>query len=259
MNLDLAHKNALVCGGTDGIGLATAKELALLGANVTLFARNKEKLEKSIEMLDKSKGQSHAYLLADFSDSQAVKETIDKHEGNFHILINNTGGPSGGPILDEEPLKFQQTFEQHLVNNQLLAQWLVPFMKRAHFGRIINIISVSVNQPIIGLGVSNTVRWAVAAWAKTLSKELSHTGITVNNVLPGYTLTGRLQQVNQMNAEKQGKSLEEIEAQMIASIPSGKIAEPEEVAAAAAFLASPVAISINGSNITVDGGLSASL
>lgn len=259
MNLNLQDKKALVCGGTDGIGWASAVELALLGATVTLFARNKEKLQKRVAELPAPFDQKHQILVADFADSGAVKEAIDSTDKAFHILINNTGGPAGGAILDENPQKFVDTFEQHLVNNQWLTQSVVPFMKSENFGRIVNITSVSVKQPIVGLGVSNTIRYAVAAWAKTLSKELSHTGITVNNVLPGYTKTGRLDQVNAMRAEKEGISLDQVEQQLVQNIPSGKIGEAEEVAAAVAFLCSPIAASINGINLPVDGGLSASL
>ncbi len=259
MNLNLKNKYALVCGGTDGIGWASAVELALLGASVCLFARNKEKLKQKCAELDITKGQKHRFMVADFSDTESVKKALENNACKFHILVNNTGGPTGGSILEESPEKFQKTFEQHLVINQLLSQALVPYMKAEKFGRIINIISVSVKQPIIGLGVSNTIRWAVAAWAKTLSKELSHTGITVNNVLPGYTSTGRLTQVNEMRAKAENKSVKKVEDELQANVPSGRFATPQEVAAAVAFLASPAAFSINGINLPVDGGLSASL
>jgi 3-oxoacyl-[acyl-carrier protein] reductase len=259
MNLNLKNKYALVCGGTDGIGWASAVELAKMGANVWLFARNKEKLKLKVALLDISKGQKHRFLVADFTDRTAVEEALASNKCHFHIVVNNSGGPEGGAILDEKPEKFEATFQQHLVINQIIVQHVVPFMKAEKFGRIINIISVSVKQPILGLGVSNTVRWAVAAWAKTLSKELSHTGITVNNVLPGYTKTGRLAEVNEMRAKTEKKSVEKLEAEMEANVPSGRFATPDEVGAAVAFLASPVAFSINGINLPVDGGLAATL
>lgn len=259
MNLNLKNKYALVCGGTDGIGWASAIELAKMGANVWLFARNKEKLKQKVALLDISKGQKHRFLVADFTDRASVEAALASNKCQFHVLVNNTGGPAGGAILEEAPEKFQETFEQHLVVNQIITQTVVPFMKAEKFGRIINIISISVKQPIMGLGVSNTIRWAVAAWAKTLSKELSHTGITVNNVLPGYTKTGRLAQVNEMRAKNENKSIEKLEQEMQANVPSGRFATPEEVAAAVAFLASPAAFSINGVNLPVDGGLAATL
>ncbi len=259
MNLDLKGKNALLCGGTDGIGWASAQELALLGANVCLFARNEEKLKTRISELVTSPEQMHTYLVADFTSTAEVEEAMAKSDKKFHILVNNSGGPAGGNILDEKPEKFLKIFEQHLIVNQILAQSIVPFMKSEGFGRIVNVISISVKQPIIGLGVSNTVRWAVASWAKTLSKELTGTGITVNNVLPGYTLTNRLETVNKLKAERESKSLKEVEQEIIKSIPSGKFANPEEVGAVIAFLCSPVASSINGINLPVDGGMSAGL
>ncbi|MCA0229705.1 MAG: SDR family oxidoreductase [Bacteroidetes bacterium] len=262
MNLDLTHQTAIVCGSTQGIGRASAIELALLGANVTLMARNEASLQETLSALDTSKGQTHRYLVADFASTTSVKNAIDAYLAEFpevHILVNNTGGPSGGPIIDAAPEQFLATFEMHLVNNQLLAQAVVPAMKKAGFGRIINIISTSVKQPIVGLGVSNTIRWAVASWAKTLSLEIGKFGITVNNVLPGYTKTGRLESVNKMRAQATGKTVEEIATQLEAEIPIGRFAEAEEVAAAVAFLCSPAAAAISGINLPVDGGKTSSL
>jgi 3-oxoacyl-[acyl-carrier protein] reductase len=262
MNLDLTHKTAIVCGSTQGIGRASAVELALMGANVTLMARNEAALQQTIDALDISKGQTHRYIVADFSSTNAVKKAIDTYLGQFpdvHILVNNTGGPSGGPIIDAQPEQFLATFEMHLINNQILVQAVVPAMKKAGFGRIVNVISTSVKQPIVGLGVSNTIRWSVASWAKTLSLEISKFGITVNNVLPGFTKTGRLESVNKMRAEATGKTVDEIATQLESEIPIGRFAEAEEVAAAVAFLCSPAAASINGINLPVDGGKTGSL
>jgi 3-oxoacyl-[acyl-carrier protein] reductase len=262
MNLDLTGKTAIVCGSTQGIGRATATELALLGANVTLIARNEEKLKETVANLPKKKAQKHRYLVADFTNSKQLKAKIEKYILKFpevHILINNTGGPSGGAIIDAAIEQFEQVFAQHLICNQILVQAVVPSMKATGFGRIVNIISTSVKQPIVGLGVSNTIRWAVASWAKTLSLELGKFGITVNNVLPGFTVTGRLAQVNKMRAEATGVSVEEVEKQLIKDIPIGRFATAEEVAAAAAFLCTPAAASINGINIPVDGGKTGSL
>ena len=262
MNLNLDNKTALVCGSTQGIGWATAIELAELGANIVLMARNEESLKTRTEELPKTKNQNHQYLVADFAKNDTVKTAVSYFiaSGNtIDILINNTGGPAGGAIIDESPEKFQDVFNQHLINNQILAQAVVPGMKLSGFGRIVNIISVSVKQPIVGLGVSNTIRWAVASWAKTLSKEIAGSGITVNNVLPGYTLTQRLESVNQMRADSLGIEKSTFENQLIANVPVGKFASAEEVAAAVAFLCSPAAASINGINLPVDGGLSMSL
>lgn len=262
MNLNLENKTALVCGSTQGIGWASAVELSLLGANIILMARNEASLKEKLELLPKKSNQHHTYIVADFNSNESVKNNINEYlaKGNsIDILVNNTGGPSGGSILDENPEKFQEIFNQHLINNQILTQALVPGMISNGFGRIVNIISVSVKQPIVGLGVSNTIRWAVAAWAKTLSKEIALHGITVNNVLPGYTLTKRLENVNQMRAESLGIEKQEVEKQILANVPVGKFATAEEVAAAVAFLCSPAAASINGINLPVDGGLSMSI
>ncbi|GGB93001.1 SDR family oxidoreductase [Dyadobacter sediminis] len=262
MDLNLTGKTALVCGSTQGIGLATAVELALMGANVTLVARNEEKLRKAVETLDTSASQLHRYVVADFSDNENVKDAIENYLRlcpEVHILINNTGGPAGGPVIEAETDQFLKTFQMHLINNQFLAQSVVPFMKKAGFGRIVNIISTSVKQPIVGLGVSNTIRGAVASWSKTLSLELGQFGITCNNVLPGYTETARLDAVLEMRSKAQGKSREEIANEMQASIPIRRFSEAREVAAAVAFLCSPAAASINGVNLPVDGGKTESM
>ena len=262
MNLDLTKKTALVCGSTQGIGRATAVELALLGANVVLMARNEQALKTTLTALDTTKGQQHRYVVADFSQPGAVSTAISDQVARFpdlHILINTTGGPAGGPLLDAKPDDFVQTFHNHLLNNQALVQAVVPAMKRAGYGRIVNIISTSVKQPIVGLGVSNTIRGAVAQWAKTLSLEIAQFGITVNNVLPGYTQTARLEAVLRMRAKTAGQTEEETAAQMEHEIPTGRFVMAEEVAAAVAFLCTPAAASINGINVPVDGGKTGSL
>lgn len=262
MNLDLTGKTAIVCGSTQGIGLASAIELALMGANVTLIARNEEKLREAVEDLDTSMGQLHRYVVADFSDHENVKNAVENYLRlcpEVHILVNNTGGPSGGPIIEADTDQFLQAFRMHVVNNQFLAQAVVPFMKQEGFGRIVNIISTSVKQPIIGLGVSNTIRGAVASWSKTLSLELGQYGITVNNVLPGYTETARLDAVLDMRSKNSGKSKEQVAQDLQSAIPIRRFSEAREVAAAVAFLCSPAAGSISGVNLPVDGGRTESL
>jgi 3-oxoacyl-[acyl-carrier protein] reductase len=257
MDLNLRDKQAIVCGSTQGIGQATALELALLGASVTLIARNEEKLQQTLAELDTRQGQQHDYLVADFSQPQILADKIGAYAAQkaaVHILVNNTGGPAGGAILDARPEEFRQAFSSHLICNHILVQALAPLMKKAHYGRIINIISTSVKQPIPGLGVSNTTRAAVANWAKTLSYELAAFGITVNNVLPGATVTGRHTSLIEARAQKTGQSIADIEAEMLRSIPAGRFGESKEVAAAVAFLATPAAAYINGVSIQVDGG-----
>lgn len=262
MNLSLHNKRALVCGSTQGLGKASAIELAKLGASVILIARNKELLQKTKLELDTRAGQSHASIVADFADVNQVKERVNefvKSNPPIHILVNNTGGPKGGPILDAELQEFTSAFSNHLLCNHVLVQAVVAGMKAERYGRIINIISTSVKQPIAGLGVSNTIRGAVASWSKTLAGELAPFGITVNNVLPGMTKTGRLDALIKSKSEKSGKSLEHITSEMIAEIPAGRFAMPEEFAAAVAFLATPAASYINGINLPVDGGRTLSL
>lgn len=257
MNLELAGKRALVCGSSQGIGKAVATELAYMGAHVTLLARNEEQLKEVKSQLFGTKAQKHHYLVADFADATALKDVIDDylHKGNeINILVNNTGGPAGGPIIEEEPEKFIKTFEQHLICNQLLAKACIDGMIASGYGRIINIISTSVKAPLPGLGVSNTIRGAVASWSKTWANEVAKWGITVNNVLPGATLTNRLSTIISNKATKTSQQEKEVEAAMLHEIPMGRFAAPEEIANAVAFLASPAAAYITGINLPVDGG-----
>lgn len=254
MNLDLTGKRALVCGSTQGIGKASAIELAKLGASVTLLARDEQKLVGVLAELQSTVHQKHNYLIADFSFPDQLKSTLESLQKPIHILINNTGGPPPGQAIDAAPEAFVKAFSNHLLCNHILVQALVEDMKKENYGRIINVISTSVKVPIRGLGVSNTTRGAVASWAKTLSLELAAFGITVNNVLPGASMTGRLKAVIQANADKAGKTYEEAKKAMISDIPAGRISEPEEVAALIAFLATPAAGYINGTSIPVDGG-----
>ncbi|KAG4069248.1 hypothetical protein HA402_012101 [Bradysia odoriphaga] len=256
MDLSLKGKTALVCGSSQGIGLATAEELALLGATCILFARNEDRLKAVLPTLSTNSRQQHRYAVADFSDLAQVKAAAEKiaAESTVHILINNTGGPAGSPILEASAAAFTAAFSQHLLCNQLLAQLFVPGMISAGFGRIINIISTSVKTPIKNLGVSNTTRWAVAAWSKTLATELAPHGITVNNVLPGSTSTARLEGLFNSSAAARNVSTEVIEAEWLKEIPMQRFGEAREIAALAAFLASPAAAYITGTSTAVDGG-----
>jgi 3-oxoacyl-[acyl-carrier protein] reductase len=259
MELNLQNKNALVCGSSQGIGESSAIQLAIQGANITLLARNEYKLKQVLASLDTQLGQNHSYLCTDFSHTEILQEKLKQLTGPFHILINNTGGPPGGPIVSAEINAFENAFKMHLINNQILVQKVLDGMKEAGFGRIVNILSTSVKTPIPGLGVSNTIRAAVANWAKTLSLELGQYGITVNNVLPGFTDTQRLKSIISKKAKNLGFTQIEIANQMKESVPAKRFGLEQETASAVAFLCSPAASYINGVNLPVDGGRTASL
>jgi 3-oxoacyl-[acyl-carrier protein] reductase len=261
MNLSLDGKTAVVCGSTQGIGLAIAEELALLGAKCILAARNENALQDVLPKLDTSNRQLHSYAVADFNDPSKVKAVIEEivQANTVHILINNTGGPPAGPIATAVTEEFEIAFNQHLICNHILATAVVPGMKAAGYGRIINIISTSVKIPLKNLGVSNTIRGAVASWAKTMANELGQFNITVNNVLPGFTRTQRLATIVTNTATKKQAAEDEVEKEMHEEVPMKRFAEPSEVANVAAFLASPAASYVNGVSIPVDGGRTGSI
>jgi len=258
MDINLTDKKAFVCGSTQGIGRAAAIELANLGASIVLLARNEDSLKQVKDELNKSQNQRHDFIVADFSNPDELKNKVGQYLENnnqpVHILINNTGGPAAGKAIDADVEEFINAFQNHLICNQILLQSLVDGMKSEKYGRIVNVISTSVKQPIPNLGVSNTIRGAVASWAKTLAGELGEFGITVNNVLPGFTMTQRLQSIIENNARKSGATTKEIEMKMQNETPAKRFAEVSEVANAIAFLASPAASYINGVNLPVDGG-----
>jgi len=261
MNLSLENKRALICGSSQGIGFAIAQELALLGASCILLARNEDALKKAITHLDEGLGQRHEYIVADLEHETDLRSKIDaqlKH-GSIHILINNSGGPPPGPVLDAEPAAFIAAFNQHIIRSHELTQALVPGMKQEGYGRIINIVSTSVRIPIANLGVSNTIRGATASWAKTMANELGKFKITVNNILPGLTRTRRLESLIANTARNKNEATEKVERDMQFEIPAGRFAEPSEIAAVAAFLASPSAAYVNGTSIPVDGGKTGSI
>lgn len=261
MNLSLEGKSAIVCGSTQGIGLAIAEELALLGADCTLVARNEAALKEAVLKLDNQLGQLHGYLVADFSNPDEVKKVIVAHVAikPVHILINNTGGPAAGPVIEATEEAFLNTFNQHLICNHILTKAVVPSMKKEGYGRIVNIISTSVKIPLKNLGVSNTIRGAVASWAKSMANELGQFNITVNNVLPGFTSTLRLSTLIDHIAKKGNTVVDIVEKNMIEEVPMKRFANASEIAAVAAFLASPAASYVNGVSIPVDGGRTGSI
>ena len=261
MNLSLEGKFAVVCGSTQGIGLAIAEELALLGASCTLVARNEAALKEAIIKLDTQLRQQHGYLVADFSKPEEVKKVIEAHtaKNTVHILINNTGGPAAGPVIEATEEAFLNTFNQHLICNHILTKAVVPSMQKGGYGRIINIISTSVKIPLKNLGVSNTIRGAVASWAKSMANELGQYNITVNNVLPGFTSTQRLSTLIENIAKRGNTVVDIVEKNMVEEVPMKRFADASEVAAVAAFLASPAASYVNGVSIPVDGGRTGSI
>jgi 3-oxoacyl-[acyl-carrier protein] reductase len=262
VDLDLTGKHALVCGASQGIGLAAARALAELGADVTLLARREERLRELAASLPTTReGQAHRWIAADSADTDTLRDKVQAavNAHPVHILVNNSGGPPPGTVHGAEIAAFEAAYRQHLIANHVLAETVIPGMERDGYGRIVNVISTSVKEPLQGLGVSNTTRWAVASWAKTLATELAPKGITVNNVLPGSTETPRIEQIIQNTSIKTGRSREEVFEKMVSEIPMRRFARPEETAAAIAFLCSPAASYITGVNLPVDGGRTRSL
>lgn len=247
----------MVCGASQGIGLACAEELARLGASVTLAARSDEKLRAALPRLAATAGQKHDVLRMDLSEpttaASAVRAASDPGRP-WHILVNNTGGPPPGAAIDADPQQLLAAFNAQLIAAHMLVQLLLPAFKQAGFGRIINITSTSVKSPIPNLGISNIIRPAVAAWGKCLATELGPFGVTVNNILPGYTETDRLKSIMAGRAARSGTTEELVRAEITAGTPAGRFGTADEIAAAVAFLASPAAAYVNGVNLPVDGG-----
>ncbi|MBI2793045.1 MAG: SDR family oxidoreductase [Ignavibacteria bacterium] len=261
MTTDLTGLRALVAGASKGIGKAIAIALAENGASVTLLARSENLLEQVRDTLVMKQGQRHYVVVTDIRSAEVIQQ-VEKHvdnHGGFHIVVNNTAGPNAGELIKSHVESLTQAFHDHILVSHELMQLLSPFMKAEKFGRFINIISTSVKQPIEGLGVSNIVRGAMASWSKTLATELAPFGVTVNNILPGATLTNRLETIIARQSKDSGVSEEDIRNKMIKLIPVGRFADPSEIAHAALFLASREASYITGTSILVDGGRMRSL
>jgi 3-oxoacyl-[acyl-carrier protein] reductase len=261
MNTSLAGRRALVCGASQGIGRAAALALAEEGAAITALARNEASLRAICDELPGGSAASHDYLVVDLSDPDAASRAVREYVARapVHILLNNAGGPPPGPITAATAEAFRTAFDILLLSSHALVQAVLPGMRLARWGRIINIVSTSVREPIGGLGVSNTIRAATAGWAKTLSKEVGPDGITVNNILPGSTRTRRLETIIAGRARAADSTMEAVEQAMMAEIPLRRFARPEELGAAVAFLASPAAGYITGVSLPVDGGRLASI
>lgn len=261
MDLNLNGRHALVCGASEGIGRATAIELAALGASVTVLARREDALREVVGALAGGDGRSHGLVVADSADTEGLRTAVASVVATrpVHILVNNTGGPPGGPLQAAALDALEDAFRRHVLANQVLLQAVLPGMRAARWGRIVNVVSTSVREPIAGLGVSNTTRGAVASWAKTLSRELAPEGITVNNVLPGFTETGRIRQIVRDRAANEGRDEDAIRREMEAAIPARRFATADETGGVIAFLCSPAAAYVNGVSLAVDGGRMASI
>jgi 3-oxoacyl-[acyl-carrier protein] reductase len=256
MKLDLTGRNALVCGGSQGIGQAAAVALAQGGANVTVLARSPERLNALRPILAKAGARETHAIVADLEKRDELVSKVQAHmekAGPFHILLNNTGGPPSGPLLQAKEEDFLRPYGRHLLAAHRLAQLLVPGMKEAGYGRIVNILSSSVREPIPGLGVSNTIRVAMASWAKTLSRELPP-GITINSILPGYVDTERLKHLETEMGLRSGKGAAAVRQGWIDLTPEGRLGKPEEIGNVVAFLCSPQASFVRGIVMPVDGG-----
>lgn len=252
----LTGRHAMVCGASRGIGAATAKMLAKAGADVTICARNQNALEELKVELSKLGTGNHQVCIIDLEDTQSLGskvQSIIAGNGPIHILVNNAGGPPGGPLLNNELEDFEAPFKRHLHASHTLVQLLAPQMKEENFGRIIQIISTSVKEPIPNIGLSNTLRGAMASWAKSLSRELDPC-ITINNVLPGFTDTERLGSLADSIHQRTGKSPEDIHTSWIEQVPIGRLIDPLETASAILFLALPASGGIRGVSLAVDGG-----
>jgi len=259
MNISLINKYALVCGGSKGIGLASVIELSKLGCNVTLLARNPDSLGDAIKQLDKSQGQIHRFISVDQSNTKEVSKRLSTIGQGFHILVLNSGGPKGGRMIDANLEDLQAGFDSLLLANQIIVRHSFEYMKKANFGRIINIISIGLKEPIVGLGVSNTIRGAVGNWSKSLAYELGPHSITVNNILPGYTMTDRLSKLMVSRAQDRNMDVNALIETYVEQIPAKRLATPDEIGNVVAFIATPAAGYINGINLPVDGGYLKSL
>lgn len=257
MSLELSGRSALVGGATSGIGWAIAKAFAEAGARVVILARSEERLRARLGELRTISTAQHGFIVVDYDNPNSITAAIEELRTRAivpDIIINNTGGPSPGALIDAEPMEFHRALDRLVLATHLLVQYALPRMRAERWGRILSVISTSVRQPIEGLGVSNTIRAATAAWAKTLSMELAPYGITVNSILPGATRTERLEQIITARAAAQGRARDIVEEEMLREIPLHRFAEPEEIAAVALFLCSDIAGYITGECIRVDGG-----
>ena len=251
----LAGKRALICGASGGIGAATARMMAKAGASVVVAARSVDKLDALVQELASFGPGTHVAMALDLEDLSAVDAAVKAllNDGPVHVLVNNAGGPPGGALIDAEVDEFIAPFQRHLHASHTLVKGLLPGMEAAGYGRILQIISTSVKEPIPNIGVSNTLRGAMASWAKTLSRELPPC-VTINNVLPGFTATDRLSSLANSIQARTGKSAEDVHRGWMEQVPIDRLIDPLETAATLTYLALPAAGAIRGVSLAVDGG-----
>lgn len=257
MEINLVGKNALVGGSSKGIGKAIAERLAASGANVTLMARSEDLLKNTVAMLDRSKGQSHDYLVVDFSDFAAFSVKMENYftSNSIDILINNTQGPAAGGALEKTIEDYQTAFDLLFKCAVFTTSLALKNMQAQQWGRIVNVASISVREPLNYLALSNSLRAALVTWAKSLSMDVAKDHITINNTLTGYFDTERIAQLNAQKAKKMKIEPAAVRAAMEAQVPMQRIGQPEEYANLVCFLASEQASYITGTNIPIDGGL----
>ena len=257
MNISLKGRTALVGGSTRGLGKAIAMQLAASGATITLMARNEEKLKSVLDELPSGEGQLHEYLVVDFADFEKCKDIVSAYfqTKKIDILVNNTNGPAAGGVLQKSIDDYQRSFDLLFKTVVFITMEALKGMQHNQFGRIINLASITVREPSPNLVLSNSIRSAVASWAKTLSRDIAPEGITVNNILTGYFDTERLDEINNLQSANKGISLQEFKDQMKLQVPARRFGRPEEFGWLVAFLASEQAAYITGANIPIDGGL----
>ena len=255
MKIDLAGKKALIGGSSKGIGLGIASQLAESGASVCLMARNKSKLEEIINQLPNS--ENHSYLIVDFSNFEEYKIKIEAYLENnqVDILVNNTQGPPAGNSLSKDIDSYQEAFDLLFKSIVYTTSLIVPKMQKNKWGRIINVTSVSVKEPLNYLVLSNSIRSAVVAWAKSLSVDVGKEGVTVNSILTGYFDTERIKELNKEKSKSLNISEEEVLEKMKSLVPINRLGKTEEYGYLVSFLSSDKASYINGASIPIDGGL----
>jgi 3-oxoacyl-[acyl-carrier protein] reductase len=257
MDLGLRGKVALVAASSRGLGRAVAEEFGAEGADLVLCARGEPELVEAARGIAKAHGVRAKPVATDLADPEAIDELVGaalSEFGQVDILVNNAGGPPAGPFESHTREDWRQAIRVNLESALELTRQLLPGMKERRWGRIINITSVAVKEPVDQLILSNSVRAAVTGFARTLANEVAAHGITVNNALPGYTRTQRLEELAEMMASAKGIDVRDVEAGWNSTIPMGRLGEPLEFAALVAFLASERASYITGVSVAVDGG-----